>query len=463
VTCTAVGMLMHPLMAIVGAVFLAVTFLIPRHPRLTLGAAAVGFLATLGIVIALAPLGRVTGVQWWYTIHWTSSNLFITYWSASDWGRAASHLAVLVIGCQVGAAPLLRRICAGLLGTVAAGMLVTLVFCDLLHVSLFIDLQAWRWLWLAEVLSIALVPAITRDCWQRGYSGRIAVVMLAATWLLRDLPVDILTAMAASGFAVVPREWSHGRPWRLGFVSACALLGLIICLNLGVRFAPGAPLWANNSSLLQEIRAVCTDGVIPATVLIALWSALRAAASDGTRTPLSAAIAVAAAVACVALWPAAWQNFNTALYTPDSANRFTQWRAAIPPRAEVFWPDNPVGTWYFLDRPSYLSDQQLAGAIFSRDKALLAQRRMTAVAAARRPDPTHPRASNSDIDAKTRLPVSAYRLDLTGMRAICADPDLQYIVSPTSVAPTAFTPVTVDSPSRTSTTVYLYRCAALRS
>jgi hypothetical protein len=464
VGCLVAGIFIHPLMTLAGAVLLLVTCVLPRHPRLTLGAAAVGFLATLGIVIAIAPLGRITGVDWWYSIHWTSSYLFITKWQLVDWSRTACYLVVLIVGCWVGGTPLLRRICAGLLGTVALGMLVTLVFCDGLHVALFVDLQAWRWLWLAEVLSVVMVPAIARDCWQRGYSGRIAVVALAVAWLLRDLPAGLLAGTVVIGCAAVPREWNRSRYWRSGFGSACVLLGLIICLNLATRSAPAAAPDAQGPALLQEIRSVCHDGIIPAMVLIALWSVLRAPASHVVQAPLSLAIAATATATCVVLLPSAWENFNTTLYTPESANRFTQWRAAIPPRAEVLWLDNPVATWYFLDRPSYLSGQQLAGAIFSREKALLAQRRIETITAALRPNPSNPHGE-SDVDKydKTRLPVSAYQIDLTGARTVCADPDLKYIVSANPVAPSPFTPVTVETPSRNRPTFYLYRCADLRS
>lgn len=461
VACVVAGMLIHPLMAAVGAVFLMVTWVVPRYPRITAGSAAAGFLAVLGVVIAVAPLGRVTGADWWFAIHSSSSNLFITTWQASDWSRTAAHLVVLTIGCWVSAAPLLRRVCAGLLATVACGMLIALVFCDFLHVSLFIDLQSWRWLWLAEVLSVVLVPAIVRDCYKRGYSGRIAVVALAAAWMLRDLPADLLIIAVVIGCAAVPGEWNRGRYWRLAFVSACALLGVIICMDFVTRFGSGMPPENDSLTLLQKLRTVCTDGLIPAVVLVTLWAVLRAAATNTTQASL---VAAAAAVTCAVLLPSAWKNFDTTLYTPTLAERFAAWRAAMPPRAEVLWLENPVATWYFLDRPSYLSGQQLAGAIFSREKALLVQRRMAALSAAMRPDPAHPHGlSEFEKYDKSRLPASAYLLDLTGMRALCVDPELQYIVSADPVASTPFAPVTVDTPSGTSATLYLYHCPDLRS
>ncbi len=151
-----------------------ITFLVPRWPRLTLAIMCGGFMAAIGILVAIAPLGRVQDVDWLFAIHSSSSYLFISKWALFDWTRAAIYLALLAIGWRVGATPGLRQVCVGLLATVACGALISLVFCDLLHVSLFINAQAWRWFWLADVVAITLAPAILRSCWQRGYAGRAA-------------------------------------------------------------------------------------------------------------------------------------------------------------------------------------------------------------------------------------------------------------------------------------------------
>ncbi len=85
---------------------------------------------------------------------------------------------------------------------------------------------------------------------------------------------------------------------------------------------------------------------------------------------------------CGWLLPFTWVNYTDAYYTPQMASRFAQWRALIPSRAEVMWMENPVGTWTLLDRPSYTSGPQVAGAIFSKEKALLVQRRGAKLVAA---------------------------------------------------------------------------------
>lgn len=465
--CVIAAMLIHPIMGIVGAAFLILTFLVPRYPKLTLAAAGIGFAATLAIVVAIAPLGRVADKTWLFTIHSTSSYLFMTLWSPSDWSRAAGYLVVLVIGSWVGATPLLRRICLGLLATVACGSVITVVFCDVLHVSLFIDFQAWRWFWLADVLAVTLAPAIIQACWQRGGSGRLAVVTLAGVWVFRDLPPDLLIDAAAIAFAAVPSKWTGHRYWRPLLVAACVLLGVAICLDV-INLPDYVPVaTTHNSVLLRKVRSVFVDGILPGTVLFAIWVVLRRSIANTAKPQAALAAALPAAIAgvlvCGWLLPFAWENYTTTYYTPELASRFAQWRAEMPPHAEVLWPGNPVGTWDLLDRPSFWSGPQVAGAIFSKEKALVVQGRTTAVGVVLNPPELLARYGQpSEQTFEPQVPVNGPPMNLKGLHRICADPDLQYVVSWLLLAPTPFPPVTID-PSRQNGVVYLYRCADLRS
>ena len=457
----AAAMLLHPLMAVAGVVFLVLTFLVPQRPKLTLGLAAVGFITTLALVMAIAPAGRLEDKDWMFNVRMTSAYVFLATWSPADWCRAAVPLAVLAIGWRVGMTPLLRRLCAGALATVTCGMVITAIFADRLHVSLFISLQAWRWTWLADVLALTLAPVILQSCWRRGYSGQIAAIILVTAWVFRGLPPDLFAAAAAVACAMVPVGWGQDRYWRPAFLGACAALGLAICLDISDRLSDMSASDAMHPAWLQLARRACADGVMPGVVLTGAWALLR---HTGSRTG-NLAIAAAAALVCVVLIPANWGDYSRTHYTPEFAAKFVSWREQIPAHAEVLWPDTPVGAWYVLERPSYWSVYQIVGAIFSKQKAILMGRRSSSIAVASQTihSDTHAETS-SDAPAASELlpPQIASRLDLKGMIEACADPDLQYIVSWMPVTHTSFAPVNVD-PARPNRRLYLYRCTDLRS
>ena len=457
VACIVVALLLHPIMAIAGAALLVLSLLVPVRPKLALACAGGLLVATLATSVALAPLGRVAGT-WLYFVRTTSGYLFVSTWSVNDWSRIAVPLAVLAAGALAAAEPLVRRICAGTLATVASGLAITLLFSDLLHVRIFIGLQAWRWLWLADVIALVLSPVIARDCWKRGDAGRIAVLLLATAWTLRGLVPALYVVPVALACAAVPERWSGHRYWRAVLLGTYLLLGVTLCLDFVDRFSYAPNYEPGGSVLLQQLRMGSRDGMFLAALVIVAWLALHRFKS----VPANAVIATITVLAGVALVPASWHSWTYAFYTEGLAAKFAQWRAEIPAHAEVLWPDTPVGAWYLLERQNYWSPHQTAGAIFSQEKAIaLGHRTDTIVGALSKSHPRPAAEAHAKPDPAGLTPVSS-KLDRAGMAAACADPDLRYIVSWMPVAPTPFPPVTIDA-TKAHGSLYLYRCADLRS
>lgn len=461
--CIIAAMLIHPIMGAAGAAFMVLCFLVPLRPRLTLTVAAVSSVIGLGAVLALAPLGRLTDPDWARALDAQVPYLFVSTWPLEDWSRIAVPLAALAIGWHTGSTPLLRRVCASALGMAACGMAITLVFADLLHVWLVISVQAWRWLWLADVMALLLAPAILQDCWQRSAGGRVAVVVLAVAWVFRGLTADFLATALALALAAVPVGWGERKYWRLLFAGACVVLGFGIVLALVDRFMylPVGP--REQDALLHEVRAVCGDGVVLLGVCALGWALLYRLQGRG-RAQAAAALILVVGSLCIWLTPYTWWNYTRVYYTPNLASLFAPWRAAIPPRAEVLWPDTALSAWYLLERPNYWSAQQVAGGIFSRQQAIIMERRTDLVRTAMRNSGLLlTNGSRKDIESaqKNMLPSNVVHMDSNALRAVCADPELQYVVSRASLVRTPFPPVT-DLPSKTNGKLYLYRCADLR-
>ena len=456
--CVVAAMSLHPIIGCAGAAMLILTFVAPSRPKLVAVAACVALVVAVAVVMAVSPLGRLAGT-WLYTVRVTSSYLFLQDWSSNDWSRIAVPLAILAIGALNGTTVLLRRVCAAGLVMVTCGLLITLIFSDLLHVSIFISAQTWRWLWLANLIAFVLTPGIAEDCWRRSATGRIAIPLLLSAWIFRGTAPTLCLAPLAIACAAVPERWTTHRYWRLLFLGSCAIAGLAVVLDLTDRFGYLPGIDASAPVLPQKLHAIGADGVIPGAVLIAAWLALRHSES----TLRAATVTVMATLICGAVLYFGW-GWTNAHYTSEFASRFAQWRAAIPPRAEVLWPDTPLGSWYLLERPNYWSAHQTAGAIFSKDKALLLQRRTDTIAKATAKFHTPPAAmeigGHSASEALGSLEGPS-RMDLDGMKVACTDSELSYIVSWMPVAPTPYAPVTVDG-RKLHGKLYLYRCADLR-
>lgn len=446
------ALLLHPIMAAAGVAFLVLTFVAPDRPRLTAAAAAILLLSSLAIVQASSLFGGLDP-DWLEIVRASSPYLYVSSWSASDWSRVCVPLAALAIGLLTGTSPDLRRVCGGALLMVGGGLAVTLLYCDLLHVTLFTQAQSWRWLWLADVLAIVLTPVIAGNCWRTGTAGRIAIILLASAWTLRDDGSALYIVPIAIACAAVPAGWRNHRYARLILFGSCALLLIAVANDLATRLAYRAPQAAGAASFPYGLRSLFGDGVVPAAFLVAAWFGLRKTRSNQR----SVLLFTTAMALCVALVPMSWPYWTRTHYTPELARQFAPWRAEIPPRAEVLWPDTPLGAWYLLDRPSYWSVDQVAGAIFSRDKALLLRQRAASINTAL----VHSSLIKADFP-KSRLGLinspDTAKMNAQSVQMACADPDLRYVVSWLRLGRSVAAPLTPD-PAKPNSRLYLYRCS----
>jgi len=455
--CLLAAMLLHPVMGAAGVAVLVLTFVAPQRPRLILVAGVALLTSSLVILQATALLGRFDEA-WLRIIRAGSPYLYVSLWSLSDWSRIATALALLPISLLTGVAPALRRVCAGALLAVACGLLITLLYCDLLHVALFTQLQAWRWLWLGNVIALILAPVIARDCWRTGAAGRAAILLLGNAWLLRGNGVALCIVTLAIACAAAPAAWREHRYMRLGFVGSCALLVTVAANGMLEKFSYVPTNSSGEPALLQQLRLVCGDGVIPGALLIAAWLGLENWKSKG----YCIVLVTTALLACTLLVQPGWASWTRTYFTPAMSAELAPWRSVIPPHVEVIWPDTPLGAWYLLERPSYWSTYQLAGAIFSRQKALLLQRRTVSMIAAMKTSSNPKQTTPEELYENLPAPSDTSKMSTSGMTRACTDSDLRYVVSWLRLGNTPFAPVTPD-PAKPLSQLYLYRCADFRS
>jgi hypothetical protein len=96
----------------------------------------------------------------------------------------------------------------------------------------------------------------------------------------------------------------------------------------------------------------------------------------------------------------------------------SSWRAKIPEGTEVLWFEDPLSCWSLLERPSHVSNQQAASALFSRAAAMETRRRLRALESYLRHVTVAWRESES--------PMAGQSVTLT---AICAASGVRFIVT----------------------------------
>ena len=367
-TAMVVGMLIHPVMATAGVVALVFFYYGRRWPRLTLGAIGGGLLLlwVAGYLLPQGPWGTYDS-DWLAIVRERSPFVFLAGWRIDDWGRAAVPLATLAIGSVVlveGRARTLSRIA---LCTALSGLTLTLVACDVSKVVIFTQLQPWRWQWLAVVVAGLLLPSVAFAGWKQSRVGKIAVALLIAAWLFESDATALLTSLLAVASLALTR-FADSREVRTMLYGALVLALMALAYRIGtnllflnLKFMDWRiPLW------IRELTCVAAGGVLPmAVILLATWLAERRYGA-----PALAALAAVMLTVCIGESPDAWRRWSSQRFPPALVAQFAPWKALLPANAEILWSEEPLSTWVFLDRPSYISVSQSAGVMFSRPSAM---------------------------------------------------------------------------------------------
>jgi len=371
----AIGALLHPIIGVAGVVLLlSLRVAIPK-PQLATGIACVGFslLAGTAYLMPTGPFSRMDDT-WLHLIGQRSQFLFVLRWSADDWARALTPLGVLAVGAVAAVEVPIRRFCLAALITAAAGVALCVLGGDLLRIVIVLQAQTWRWLWIANVSAVLLLPAICRDCWRLSTPGRTAALLLVAVWVARgqSLALCSLLLVAAFSAAVTARRGIRFRQDRMVLAGAGAAVVILLLTSLASKFqllqltstAFDSPLPIQ----LQLARQWSHDGILPVTLIVGGWLAGR----RWNTAYAHGAMLIAGAAACSLLLPSAWSAWTQRKYPPEMSEAYASFRAQIPVHAEVLWPEAyvPFGVWYLLGRQSYLSPAQTAGLVFSRTAAL---------------------------------------------------------------------------------------------
>ncbi len=436
--------MIHPLMACAGLVALLFIYVALPYPRLGFAlAAAAGAALLLGAFTLPTGIWGRFDARWLRLVMDRSPWLFVSNWLADDWARAAVTVATLIVGSCTAIGAQARILCQACLLTTVAGLLLTFIACDELHLVLVTQLQPWRWEWLGIVTAALLLPLVVHTRWQTDLIGRTTAVFLTAAWIFAANEFAVVAALASVASVALTRRLTS-REARLVFGAACGLLAIAIVWRIAsnLEFTDshytdfGVPLW------LRRAVSFAHDGSAPlAALLLAWWLA------HVNRGGMALALlTICAAAACAALLPETWIQWTVREYPQGRVAQFTPWRERIPPGSDVFWPELPMAAWMLLDRPSYLSVIQSAGIVFSRETAFELERRAIAIATIVPP--------NSFLGWNG--PAAGLNLSVPQLQNLCGLAAFEFLVTNADlgVAPAGFIP---NNPSG-STGLRLYHC-----
>ncbi len=429
--------LVHPIIALAGIAALLCAYVAIPHPR----AALVAALVALGL--AAFALARMDS-SWLQLVDARSPYLFLQHWQLEDWARCGVMLATLIAGLDASLAAPVQRLCRVALITTLGGLALTWIACDQLHLVLATQLQPWRCQWLGTAVAAVLLPLIVVRGWQSGLAGRTRCAVLLAAWLFASNEFALQALVLLGVTSVLMGRLAPARA-RWVFYGACLLLALAAAWRLAsdLQFSeayylePGVPLW------IRQAMSLVHDGSVPAAIAAGLvWLGTRRCARG-----VWIVLAASGAAACISVAPLTWRSWSAREFPPQRFAQFAPLRAALPPDAEVLFPESPIATWLLLERPSYLSVIQTSGLVFSRAAAFEFARRAAAL------DPALP----AQVFMGWNSGGTVLNPSLAQLRQTCALGAVEYLVTGADLGWPALAAVQRDSASAHAP-LRLYHC-----
>lgn len=366
----------HPIMAAAGIVALGMQYIAIPKPVLAYSsiALAAAIVLTAMVQLPVGVWGRFDPL-WFDAIKQRSPHLFLAYWTLSDWGNAAVGAATLLLGAVSLPDSRARTLCQIALATVVAGLALTLIACDWLHLVFFVQVQPWRWQWLGTATAALVLPMILVTQWRSTPCERAACLFLASAWVFGSDTSSLLASLIAIVCQLLSGACTE-RQGRLFFYGGWGMIAIALIWRVATNltFAYSFTLDQSLGLGLRHLISICHDGLIPVLVTCcACWFLL---SRQSARPVLLSLLCIAAGAA---LLPPVFRLWTVQLYPSTMIDQFAAWRAIIPSGAQVYWPESPVFSWILLDRPNFISGLQSAGVVFSRAATIELQQRAQAL------------------------------------------------------------------------------------
>lgn len=439
--------LLHPLMALPAVLAGAIGYLISTAGRKRMLLILCASVALFISVRLFAPSNALAPVSpdWLSIIRLRSPYLFLSQWTAEDWGTNLLPLASLMFTAFVLKGTLAGRLALIGAATGASGLLLAWVAADVFPLQLVLQLQTWRWIWLAKVLALLLLPLSVFSAWGQGHAARCSALMAVSAWIVFPGTGVVLTLIACAVFVL--RASISGR--------AATLLMAVGCVAvLAALLATAVPVLSISSTrmehpwLVERAQDLVDTASFSAAIVLLLWYAAKLRASA---VAIVATLALATII-CIFRGPRAYEMWTRDPLPQTAVDTFAAWRNIIPAGSNVLWLDNPEGVWFLLNRASYMSRSQSAGVVFSQ---------ATAREIDRRTNHLRPLADRAWLLGIQDSPFERAVRPLTPMMLthLCSDSALDFVVSGADVA-TAVSAIDTQGPWQG---LRLYACRTANS
>ena len=424
---------LHPLMGAVGLAVVAFCAA-PRVPWWRI--LAVG-LALFGLVQMLpihALLVHPFDSEWLALARYDIGGLFPSIWGTFPWNTSCWALAlpILLSAVEPGARGRFWDLLA-LIGV--AGMAVSVVADIAGSDALWVQLQTWRVLWILTFMQWPALGVLARRL--RG-DASVLLWLLAIFWLMMGTVGGFAALALAVGVKVVSlarsqpfsgASWTVPTPMRSRALFVATVLAAVAFVKFELAYQAAVNFYFQPYRTVNFLwlEALSHTNLAIVTVLTLI----------GCQLIRGRAGQLIFGIVLTGLLGYAIVNFDQRSPDAKIVESRCDDRGALPfagvvrPGQVVYW-DGPaqrlVYTWFLLRTANYFSPWQAAGSIFHRETLFDALRKSALVTG--RPNAGRPEDDHVPYNRILTTPKVHRFLNADGVRRVCADPILDFLVSP---------------------------------
>ena len=383
--------LLHPIMACTGAIFFFVYFFFERRRPTLITGLILLVIVVIPALFNISPFVRIFQFMdpgWAGIIQKSPSLLFLSNWTLRDClPTIASFLVVLLYGVINRGR---RRVVAvSLMASTGISLLLSLSLGDFLKNVLALQVQIWRTCWLLLFFSYLALPSLYIKIRKYSNFTKSFVAAYCAAWLSLYTTVFSLhyIVLVIIEFFLVVTGYSKGKkylsrwtvfkknPFTEDF--RIKLDTILVILSIGLLLTDSALFYFTISKMnntLSLIRVVPDYNAIVAILLLILCGIpllyFHLRKKDNRLIALSATLFLIS----LTLWDQRLECEKLFHKTIGVEQAFAA--ENIPIKSEILWLGHPELSWFLLNRINYVSRWQAPGIVFSREKALVIDKRM---------------------------------------------------------------------------------------
>ena len=428
--CVATAALaLHPLMALPG--ILVLLALVPPF-RVVLGAALSIVLLGLGLSIAVTEvpqipqLLKVMDPDWVNVVRERSQFLFLQLWTYKDWDTNIRPFLLLAFAMAALGDAIIWRLGATAMVVGATGLLMGVIAGSVGPVALLLQGQAWRWVWVAFMLSVLLFPSALLKIWREERCGSLCACLLIASWLISNAVGTAAAFLGLLCWSLRNTASSRALRWSrwAAFVVALATTGwATIASRQTIHWTPSNP---SHSLSLSQIEGILDIRLMTGVAIVLLWRFMQHQRTAWTAAFIFSVFLTVAAI----IVPTSYHAVRRLVPDSNEAD-LSEWSRWIPLVSTVLvTPTHDAGgfVWFNLARPNYLALDQSAGAVFSRETSMEVQRRSDVLLPLM--NPSWKILSNMHSTSNKWTPAAPHILTAAILVQLCMDPELGFVITP---------------------------------